>query len=394
MSRDVDVAIVGAGGAGLSLLVQLALRGPSGLRVALIDPVQRAGNDRTWCFWDDGSSDVEAAVCRSWQHIQLMDTSGRSRSLDLRPMRYVMVRSADFYRLADQAAEQLGAVRLMAEVQSVRDGVDAAVVHTAQGDVGARWVFDSRPAPPERPGATTLLQHFRGWVVSTQQDTFEAELATLMDFSTPQPGRGLSFGYCLPIDNRRALLEYTEFSPQVLTSPAYDIALSGYAERVLGRVGLTRADVVVEEVENGVIPMSDARFTRAVGRRIFRLGTAGGATRGSTGYTFSAMQRQARHVATALAQGRTPVPPAAYPARHRWMDSVLLRALDQGLVDGPAFLLRLFERNPAPWVLRFLDGLSSPVEELAVMRSAPMPAMVRATARDAGWRLRQTVRRR
>ena len=56
--EEVDVALVGAGGAGLSVLVHLAAaldrddgRGaaPS---VVLIDPERRRGADRTWCWWD------------------------------------------------------------------------------------------------------------------------------------------------------------------------------------------------------------------------------------------------------------------------------------------------------------------------------------------------------
>src|SRR3712207_7859322 len=90
----------------------------------------------------------------------------------------------------------------------------------------------------------------------------------------------------------------------------------------------------IAEVEDGAIPMADAVLARRVGRRVFRLGTAGGATRASTGYTFAAMQRQAAAVARALGEGREPLPPAPYPRRHRWMDAVLLRALDRGHAEG------------------------------------------------------------
>jgi lycopene beta-cyclase len=133
-------------------------------------------------------------------------------------------------------------------------------------------------------------------------------------------------------------------------------------------------------VERGAIPMTDAPFPRRTGRRVIRLGTAGGATRPSTGYTFSAMARQAEAVARALAEGRDPLPPRPYPRRHRVMDAALLRALDGDLVDGPAFFRRLFDRHPAERVLRFLDGASTPSEDLRIMASSPQLAMMRATA--------------
>jgi lycopene beta-cyclase len=75
------------------------------------------------------------------------------------------------------------------------------------------------------------------------------------------------------------------------------------------------------------------------------------------------------------------------------MDAVLLRALDRGYVDGPDLFTGLFAGNPTDRVVRFLDGLSGPGEELAIMRSTPMPAMVRAAVGDAAARGGRRLRR-
>jgi lycopene beta-cyclase len=241
-----------------------------------------------------------------------------------------------------------------------------------RGDVLARWVFDSRPAPPSGRPVTTLLQHFRGAVVRADPAVLP-RLPLLMDFRTPQPERGLSFGYCLPFAEDRALVEYTEFSPAVLDDAAYAAALSGYLDLALGG-----AAHEVEHVEQGVIPMTDAAFPRRAGRRVMRIGTAGGATRASTGYTFRAMQRPAAAVVEALVADRVPVPPRPYPARHRYMDAVLLRALDAHHVSGPDFFVRLFARNPAERVMDFLDGATRLPADLALMASAPTLAMLRS----------------
>jgi lycopene beta-cyclase len=105
------------------------------------------------------------------------------------------------------------------------------------------------------------------------------------------------------------------------------------------------------------------------------------------------MQRQAAAVATDLLAGRPPRPRPAYPARHRWMDSVLLRALDGGLVDGPDLFARLLLGNPPSRVLRFLDGLSSPADELRVMASTPTLPMARATVGNGAERVRRRLGR-
>ncbi len=376
---QVDVAVVGAGGAGGAVLVQLAALlepGHEPPTVAVVDPERKAGRDRTWCFWDDGTSAVDAAVHRSWREALLVEGGGREHRLDLSPLRYVMVRSQDFYALVDAAAERLGARRVLAAADAVHDGEDVATVHTASGRIEARWVLDSRPAAPRLRANTALLQHFRGWTVRFGADALDPTAPVFMDFSVPQPARGVAFGYVLPDDARTGLVEYTEFSRERLPDAAYEKALAGYLDARYGGAG----GYEITEVEDGAIPMTDAVRPHRAGRRVLRLGTAGGATRASTGYTFAAMQRQGAAVAADLLAGRPPRPGPAYPARHRWMDSVLLRALDGGLVDGPDLFARLLLGNPPARVLRFLDGLSSPADELRIMASTPTLAMARATA--------------
>ncbi len=384
----VDVAIVGGGGAGLSLLLALDRAGLHGLSVALVDPVRRTGSDRTWCFWDRGRCDVEDAVSRAWRKVDLIGADGRPRRLDLTPLRYVMVRSPEFYALAEAAAARLGVTRHASAATEVVDGSALATVVGGGDRLQARWVFDSRPAPPRRRARTALLQHFRGWTVRTPAAAFAPDRAVLMDFRTPQPRHGLSFGYVLPRDHTTALVEYTEFSPARLADAVYTDRLADYVSLLLGD-----RPYEVLEVEDGAIPMTDAVPARRVGRRVVRLGTAGGATRASTGYTFAAMQRQARAVAEALRDGREPVPPPAYPARHRWMDAVLLRALDRGLVDGPALFTGLFDANPPERVLRFLDGATTVAEDVAIMAGSPLLPMARAAAADGLVRLRRRASR-
>jgi lycopene beta-cyclase len=418
---DVEVAVVGAGGAGLSLVIAVEraarLAGVPAPSILVVDPVHRRVADRTWCWWaspsggtglDDetGLDGMLALAHRSWPRMELVDRAGGSRVYELGAQRYVMLRSSDFYAAADAALARLierdrtapgqtgsdrpgsGVVepgRVTGAVDRIQDGPERAVVQVGDLGIQARWVFDSRPAAPSRPGSTLLLQHFRGWTVRFERPVLDPELATLMDFRVPQPEHAVAFGYCLPLDAQRALVEYTEFGRSRLRSEGYDRALSGYL-RQRWDVEPGRG-VEIEAVEDGVIPMTDAPFPRRVGARVFRLGTAGGATRASTGYTFVAMQRQASAVAGLLLAGRTPMPPPAYPARHRWLDAVLLRALDHGYVPGPELFTGLFADHPSDRVVRFLDGLSGPIEELAMMRSAPMPAMIRATAEDAAARV-------
>ncbi|MGK3943931.1 lycopene cyclase family protein [Streptomyces caeruleatus] len=382
---EADVAIIGAGAAGLSLAHRLSrpepgTRGPS---VVLVDapPGPLRPPARTWCYWETGEGPYDAAVTRSWQRLRAHRPTGEPIEHDIAPLRYKMIHSDDFESLVRHDLDRGGRVRhVEATVESVEGLPQGARIaaRTADGrpeSVRARWVFDSRPLGSLPPARTTLLQHFHGWFVRTARPVFDPGRVEFMDLRTRQPAKGLSFGYVLPTRPDQALVEYTEFSRTVLSPDAYDSALTHYTGTVLGL-----GDFEVTATETGVIPMTDARFARQTGESVFRIGAAGGATRPSTGYTFAGVQRQTAAVADALRQGRRPLPPQPHSARARAMDAVLLHALDSGLVDGADFFARLFSRMPMNRLLRFLDGGTRPHEELAIGLRTPVLPMLRAAA--------------
>jgi lycopene beta-cyclase len=385
---DADVVVVGAGAAGLSLVGHLLdAAGPSGPpSVAVVEPPPGPDRspERTWCFWEEGGGGPGAGlgvpVAASWRRLLVRGPGGETLGGDS-PRRYTMVRSADFTRALDaRLAASPAVTRVTGTATAVEDGPRGARVSGTDAGgrpfaLTGRWVFDSRPPRVLPPARTILLQHFRGWFVRTREDRFDPDTAELMDLRTPQPRCGLSFAYVLPLTPREALVEYTEFSPAVLTGGEYEAALRHYTGHVrpLGAFTVTGA-------EQGVIPMTDGRFARRAGRSVFRVGTAGGATRPSTGYTFATVQRQSARVAAALAAGRTPLPPRPYARRHLAMDAALLRALATGRVDGADFFARLFRRNRLESVLRFLDGRSAFREEVAIGLRSPVWPMARSLA--------------
>ncbi|MFD5711902.1 lycopene cyclase family protein [Streptomyces pharetrae] len=380
---ETEVAVLGAGAAGLSLAHRLAghvpgARAPS---VVLVDapPGPLRPPPRTWCFWESGRGRFDAALRAEWRRLRVRPPSGAPVEGDIAPLRYKMIRSDDFeYLVGRDLARSPNVRRLEATVETVEEVPAGAHVQVKAPDgstrvLRARWVFDSRP-PGSLPAArTTLLQHFHGWFVRTDRPVFDVRAVELMDFRTPQPADGLSFGYVLPLGSHEALVEYTEFSPRTLTADGYESAVRQYADEVL-RLGEAR----IVATETGVIPMTDAPMPRQVGASVFRIGAAGGATRPASGYTFAGVQRQTRAVASALRQGRRPAPPVPHSARSRAMDAVLLRALDSGRVDGPALFCRLFARVPTGRLLRFLDGRTRLYEDLSIGLRTPAGPMLRS----------------
>ncbi|MEW2416934.1 lycopene cyclase family protein [Streptomyces sp. NPDC046866] len=382
MRRSSDIVIVGAGAAGLSLAWRL-LAPPPGVRVPDVvlvapPPGRLRPPERTWCYWEAGPGDYDPLLTASWRRLRVRAADGDGPVRDLGALRYKMLRSDAFER--GLAARLSGLRRIEAAVEDVTDRPDGADVACRAADgaaftLRARWVYDSRPPAAPPPARVSLRQHFRGWFVRCDRPVLTPDTVELMDFRTPQPEHGLSFGYVLPTSRHEALVEYTEFGRAPLTREAYDQALHHYTGDVLG-LGPLR----VSATEQGVIPMTDGRYERRAGRHVFRIGAAGGAVRPSTGYAFAAIQRQARAVADAVHAGRPPVPPPAHPARALAMDAVLLRGLDTGRIDGAAFFSRLFRDVPCGRLLRFLDGTSRPAEEFAIGLRTPVLAMLRTAA--------------
>ncbi len=371
------MAIVGAGAAGLSLAHRLerVLSGRSVVVVETPDAGLRPP-ERTWCFWEAPEGEWDAVVSHRWHALSVVGPDGTTWRSPTDPLVYKMVRSRDFEALVRDGLRRVRT--LCGTVTGIADGPEEAVLRLrgsdgADTELAAGLVFDSRPPRGFPAGAVTLRQHFRGWFVRTDRPRFDLSAAVLMDLRVPQPDRGVAFGYVLPFDSRTALVEYTEFTRDVLDDAGYEEALRDYTGRLL-ELGV----FTIIGVEQGVIPMTSARLPTRAGRRVYRIGTAGGATRPATGYTFAGAQRQTRQIAAALAEGRTPGRCPAHRRRHLLMDTVLLRGLDDGVIDGAEFFATLFRDNPLPRLLRFLDGTTGPLEELAIGAHTPVPTMLTA----------------
>jgi lycopene beta-cyclase len=115
--------------------------------------------------------------------------------------------------------------------------------------------------------------------------------------------------------------------------------------------------------------------------KITYIGTAGGQTKASTGYTFQYIQKHSDALVAALR--KTGDVNITSPAkRFRFYDSVLLRVLHERKLAGADVFYRLFLKNPASRVFRFLDNETSFPEELQIMNSTPKGIFVSAALKE------------
>ena len=363
--KHYDLAVLGGGLAGLSALYHLQLAGKlDGRKVLLADPLKKEGNDRTWSFWEREAGPFEDIVSQRWDRIDLYgDDVHFSRAPA--PYTYKLIRSADFYAKTQSVIEQIpGLDRVHAAATQVTNHGDRATFDLAGETVSADLVYSSVPHPVDHRKIKQpyLDQHFRGWYVETEEDTFDPGVATIMDFRTPQLGE-TRFFYVLPFSPRRAVVEIAIFSNRHLRTEEYDSLLDEYI-----RLRWTREKYRIEHTEAGNIPMTTFPFPRRDGRILY-IGTGGGDTRPSTGYTFYGVQRMMAHLAEHFPQVPDMTP---WPRRHLLYDATLLRILQDGKLAGDRVFLDLFRKNPTERVFAFLNGESTLAQEVALMSSVPV----------------------
>jgi lycopene beta-cyclase len=363
-----DYIITGAGAAGLSLAYHLAQTGLSDRSVLLVDEAPKQRNDRTWCFWEVGTGPFEAVVARSWEHLWIHH-EGRSGRVSIAPYRYKMIEGGDFYRFTEAwIAAQPNITRRYGRVERIEERGDGVAVIVEGEEHRGRWAFNSIYTPgPRHPAYAYWLQHFKGWVITTAEPVFDPGAATFMDFRVEQ-GDDVRFVYVLPYDERTALVEYTFFSPALVPQEVYDEGLRDY---IAGHLGVS--SYAIQHVEFGVIPMTDLPFARRPSPHVMNIGTAGGMTKASTGYTFQRIQRQSARIAASLRTSGQPFYRDPPVNRHALMDGVLLNVLDTGRERGHIFFEQLFSRNPPQRVLRFLDEETSLIEDMILMLTVNVP---------------------
>lgn len=366
-----DYIIAGSGCAGLSLLHSiLNERALYKKRILVLDKDVKNQNDRTWCFWEKEEGVFESIVHHKWKHLRFI-SDDFSKKFDLREYTYKMIRGIDFYSHVLDFAQKFENVDFINEkILSIDDGGDSGIVKTEKGEYSAPIVFNSTPLfNPEISEKNSLLQHFEGWVIKTDEAVFDDKVGTLMDFTLDQK-HGATFMYVLPTSANEALVEYTLFSPRILNKEDYKTALTDYIANTLQIDSYT----ILHE-EFGVIPMSLATFPRKAGKgnRIVNIGTAGGFTKASSGYTFQFIQKNVKQIIRELKDDIIPGKHIGFREKlYHWYDRTMLDVILSEKMEGKQIFEQIFKKLDASQILAFLGNESSLGGDIRVMSSLPV----------------------
>jgi lycopene beta-cyclase len=365
MNKHFDYIIVGSGCAGLSLAFHMAAsKVLSRKRILILDAMEKTTNDKTWCFWSKKQLTYLSAQKIAWDNIEFKadDLIIQER---LNQSKYYHVNSLDFYNEVLMKLRLSNNIEIRTEsvLQITQEG-DKVSVQTQTDIFSADYAFNSSIALlKNKPAKPALLQHFYGKKVKTKVPFFRGAHVKLMDFSLPNID-AVQFGYLLPFSDHEALIEYTEFSSKVRSDEEYESLFEAY----ISKIGLP--DYEILELERGQIPMTSYRFPKSNSSRVLNLGTAGGFTKPTSGYTFNNIQRDVASIVASL-ESNTPFNRKMNPSRFRFYDKLLLGIILEDPEKVKLIMKKLFQNNSMEIILKFLDEKTSLKDEIRIFLKLP-----------------------
>lgn len=367
---DFDYIILGGGAAGLSLGYRMAMDSFFfDKQIAIIDKDKKNQNDRTWCFWENGTGYFEDVVKKKWDHIQFYSKS-LDKTQSIAPYQYKMISGIDFYSYTIPKINDAQNITFIHdEVLNISELKNGAKVETSSGTYTAKTIFKSYPSIPKiDPNEHIYVdQHFKGFFIETDEPSFDPEVATFMDFRIEQEGDA-RFLYVLPETSTKALVEVALFSNQLLSQDNYTKILVDYIRNFL-----KIKNYKILDKEFGIIPMTSYPFSNHNTDHIFHIGTGGGIVKSSSGFAFKRIQKHSNQLIDCIKSNK-PLAESykGLHGRHLLYDKVMLHAMLHNGASGEEIFTKLFEKKSAQQIFKFLDQETSHLEDISIFRAPPM----------------------
>jgi Brp/Blh family beta-carotene 15,15'-monooxygenase len=229
-----------------------------------------------------------------------------------------------------------------------------------------------------------INQSFVGWQIQTNEEVFDPQSFTMMDFEIPQDN-STQFVYVLPFDSKHALVEVTRFGEDIMSMDEGEKLLNNYLKNY--------KNYQVLDIEKGCIPMTNADISTEICSNIRNMGARAGHIKPSTGYAFKSMSMDATTIVNQIALENETIEPSNVQIRDNrfaFYDSLLLRILSEKSHLGKPIFKRLFQRIKAPEILYFLDEESSLSNELKIFYSLQWKPFIVAALKEL-WNINNQI---
>ena len=344
--KEFDYVILGGGCAGLSLAYELDINNKiKNKSLAIVEIREEYRRDKTWSFWKIDNHNFDDCIIKSWNNFSINSKLGSYEVLN-KDYPYQTIDSKLFYN------KILNKIKQNKNIEFFKN--------TDQLNLDNSIIFNS--IPPKGNYDDKLWQHFKGVEIETSKNIFDDKIFNLMDFDCDQRN-SVHFFYTLPFEKNRALIETTWLSKMNDASlKDYDAQLEKYIEKTL-----KIKNYKINYQEEGAIPLFYP--SNQIEKNKINIGSAGGMTRLSTGYTFLNIQDHCKYITNNIEKIQS-LKPYHIGKKYQFLDNVFLNVLKKYPEKMPKIFLNMF-KAPSKTVIKFLSNKSNFFEDFAIVLKMP-----------------------
>ena len=351
--KEFDYIIIGGGCAGLSLAYELEIHNKlENKTLAIIEPRKEYKRDKTWSFWKVINHNFDDCIKKSWNNFSIK-TSNKSKEIKCDNFPYQSIDSGLFYKKIN------GRLKKNKNI----------IFYKNKKDINTDNSFIFNSVPSLKIDQNNLWQHFYGVEIETEDRFFDDSIINLMDFNCEQRN-SVHFFYTLPFKKNKALIETTWLSKINDNSlKDYDHQIKSYINNQLGIKSYK-----INYREEGSIPMFYPSNVRK--KNEINIGTAGGMTRLSTGYTFLNIQAQSKYIIKNI-ENIESVKIYEIKKKYQFLDKVFLKVLETQPKKMPNIFFNMFNVS-ANTTIKFLSNKSNILEDLLIILKMPKWTFIKA----------------
>ena len=351
--KDFDYIIIGGGCAGLSLAYELETNNNlKDKTLAIIESRKEYKRDKTWSFWKVFNHNFEDCVIKSWNNFTV-NSSESSYEVTNKNFPYQSIDSGKFYEKINSKLSFNPNINFFKNLNEIN----------SENSIIFNSVFKGKLDKSE------LWQHFQGVEIETSKNIFDDEILNLMDFNCDQKN-DVHFFYTLPFKKNRALIETTWLSnleDQSLMD--YDLQLENYIKNNLGI-----KNYKINFTEKGAIPLFYPSFKND--NRNINIGSAGGMTRLSTGYTFLNIQEHSKYIVENIDKIEK-IKGYNLGKKYQFLDRIFLKVLEKYPEKMPKIFFDMFKTS-SNTVIKFLSNKSNILEDISIISKMPKLTFIKA----------------
>lgn len=190
-----------------------------------------------------------------------------------------------------------------------------------------------------------------------------------MDFDCEQR-ESVHFFYTLPYSKNKALIETTWLSRMNDNlQKDYDNQIKGYIEK-----HLKIRNYEINYKEEGAIPLFYPLYKKEKNK--INIGTAGGMTRLSTGYTFLNIQEHSKYIRENI-ENISNSKRFEINKKYQFLDEIFLRVLSKHPDKMSDIFFNMFKTSPRT-IIKFLSNKSNFFEDLSIILRMPKLTFIKA----------------